>query len=233
MVLLGRCDGLTCQTDYDCSLAGTCTNGQCVCQTWVTGDDCAALNLKPLKSKADFKGLVQPAGNWSRWGTRASVVKDGDTYHMFAAGGWYKLMRQSASPLSALLVRQREMAFECPLSVWGAKSQVLHAVSHHGPLGPYERVGVAIPTEAHNPVLSRATDGTWLIWTCGCPHTAANTSCMREKLIFPGGAEAAWTTTVCSSKFLTGPPLGSACEHPGQSHSRQTRQPKCPPHHAS
>jgi hypothetical protein len=97
------------------------------------------------------------------------------------------------------------MAFECSLSVWGAKSQVLHAVSHSGPLGPYERLGVAIPTEAHNPVLSRATDGTWLIWTCGCPHKPANTSCVHETLICPGGAQAAWTTTVYSSKSLEGP----------------------------
>jgi hypothetical protein len=124
-----------------------------------------------------------------------------------------------------------EMAFECPLSVWGAKSQVLHAVSHHGPLGPYERVGVAIPTEARNPVLSRATDGTWLIWTCGCPHTAANTSCMREKLIFPGGAEAAWTTTVYSSKSLTGPweahvnTLGNLT--PGKLGSQNVSPPSC------
>jgi hypothetical protein len=83
VVLLVNCDA--CQNDYDCSLAGTCTNGKCVCQPWVTGDDCAALNLKPLKTKADLQGMVQPAGNWSRWG--ASVVQDTDgVHHMFAAG---------------------------------------------------------------------------------------------------------------------------------------------------
>ena len=40
--------------------------------------------------------------------------------------------------------------------------------------------------QAHNPVLSRATDGTWLIWTCGCPHEA-QPGCSRGALTCPGG----------------------------------------------
>lgn len=181
VALAATCHG-GCRDDYDCSLAGSCRNGQCVCQSWVKGADCAALNLRPLKSKAELQATVQPAGNWSRWG--GSVVDDGNgTHHMFAA----------------------EMAFECGLNVWTSKSQVLHAVSHTGPLGPFKRVGLAIPTEAHNPVLSRAADGTWLIWTCGCPHTPAEQDCDREKVVCPGGAQASWTTTVYSSKTLNGP----------------------------
>ena len=155
----------TCTTDLDCSLAGTCTEGTCVCQPWTKGQDCAALNLVPLEAEGMVQAAVQPAGNWSRWG--GSVVKDDTgTLHMFAA----------------------EMAFECGLGVWTAKSQVLHATSTSGnPLGPFERVGVAIPTEAHNPVLSRAVDGTWLIWTCGCPMPAADRACKHTTVTCPGG----------------------------------------------
>jgi hypothetical protein len=31
----------------DCSLGGTCTNSQCVCDIWFTGPTCAYLNLQP------------------------------------------------------------------------------------------------------------------------------------------------------------------------------------------
>jgi hypothetical protein len=54
-------------------------------------------------------------------------------------------------------------------------------------------------------VLSRAVDGTWLLWTCGCPNPTASHACDRESLTCPGGAQAAWTTTVYSSASLDGP----------------------------
>ena len=70
--------------------------------------------------------------------------------------------------------------------------------------GPFTRQGLAVGTEAHNPVLSRATDGTWLLWTCGCPH-AAPPGCGHAALVCPGGKAAAWTTTVYSATSLDGP----------------------------
>ena len=84
--------------------------------------------------------------------------------------------------------------------------QVAHGISTSGPLGPFERIGLAIPSEAHNPVLSRdPVDGTWLIWTCGCPHTPKHDDCTQETVSCPGGAPAQWTTTVYSSPSLDGP----------------------------
>jgi hypothetical protein len=66
------------------------------------------------------------------------VIDENNTAHMFAA----------------------EMGFHCSLGVWIDKSQVIHAINKDGnPLGVFEKVGVAVPTEAHNPVLSRAVDG--------------------------------------------------------------------------
>ena len=182
--LLPSCLG-GCGSDLDCSLAGSCVNGTCKCQSWSKGPDCAALNLAPVRSATDVRSIVEPAENWTRWG--GSVVYDGDgdgMYHLFAA----------------------EMAKGCALSVWSYKSQVVHAVSNSS-TGPFRRLGVAIPFEAHNPVLSRSpTDGTWLLWTCGCPFTPVHVEgCAREVPACPGGAEAIWTTTVYSSASLYGP----------------------------
>lgn len=175
---------------FACSLAGQCLpNGTCECQPWTRGPDCAALNLVDLNSSADVTPLLLPAANWTRWG--GSVVRDptnSSVFHLFAA----------------------EMAFECGLGVWTYKSQVAHGVTHSGsPLGPFTRVGTAVPTEAHNPVLSRdPVDGTWLLWTCGCPAPPETQDCSPPHsgpLVCPGGAASQWTTTVYSSTSLDGP----------------------------
>ena len=178
-----------CTDDFDCSLAGSCVNGKCQCQAWTKGDDCAALNLAPVSSADAVHAIVEPTsppGNWTRWGGSVVHDVDGDgMYHMFAA----------------------EMAEGCKLNVWTFKSRVMHAVSNSS-TGPFTRVGVAIPFEAHNPVLTRdPSDGTWLIWTCGCPYTPKHADgCASEApVICPGGAQAQWTTTVYSSASLYGP----------------------------
>ena len=173
-------DAAGCETDLDCSLAGSCVEGACRCQSWTKGPRCGALNLHPPPNAAAVVAAVQPVANWTRWGS--SVVEHGGLYHLFSA----------------------EMADECPLSVWGSKSTVIHSVSA-SPTGPFRRLGLAIGAEAHNPVLSRATDGTWLIWTCGCPRPSVPKGCVRETVSCPGGQAAAWTTTVYSSKSLDGP----------------------------
>jgi hypothetical protein len=145
------------------------------------GADCSLLRLVPLKSAGDLKSAVQPVGNATRWG--GTIAEDGGQYHLFSA----------------------EMASNCTLGVWTYKSTVVHSVST-SPTGPFERIGVAISAEAHNPVISRAVDGTWLIWTCGCPNpSAAPTGCAHQKLTCEGGQAASWTTTVYSSKSLHGP----------------------------
>ena len=135
-----------------------------------------------MASEDDVVSLVNPSSNWTRWGGR--VVQDDDgSFHLFAA----------------------EMAYNCGLSVWGYKSQVLHAIGNSS-TGPFQHVETAIPTEAHNPVITRdPSDGTWLIWTCGCPHVSDHDDCSFENVQCPGGAAPAWTTTVYSSKSLHGP----------------------------
>lgn len=91
-----------------------------------------------------------------------------------------------------------EMMNDCSLGVWGSLSTVIHSVGTSA-MGPFDRVGVAVPHEAHNPVVSRTADKSlWLIWTCGCPQARPppHSGCKKETLACPGGAEPAWTTTV-------------------------------------
>jgi hypothetical protein len=42
--------GGTCQTDWDCSLGGSCTLGVCVCDAWFTGATCSLLNMRPVSA---------------------------------------------------------------------------------------------------------------------------------------------------------------------------------------
>lgn len=127
----------------------------------------------------------------SSWG--GSVVRGDDgKYHMFAA----------------------EMSEGCGLKSWSTNSIVVHAVAD-APMGPFERKDVAVQAFAHNPVVARAPDGTWVLWHigCGAPNRGVlpcetcsggqtNKSCPRE------GEEVACTantTHVLSAKSLDGP----------------------------
>ena len=145
----------------------------CICSFPPLSPDLPRPTNPPRPAPSPTPMQVQPHDNWTRWG--GSPVHDPDTglYHLFSA----------------------EMADKCSLNVWGTQSTVIHSTSTSA-TGPFTRVGLAIGAEAHNPVISRATDGTWLIWTCGCPNpNPPSSSCTRTKLTCPGGQQAAWTTT--------------------------------------
>jgi hypothetical protein len=53
-----------CQSDWDCSLAGTCEAGTCKCDAWASGSDCSYLNFQPVDKKAF--GYIDET--WSSWG---------------------------------------------------------------------------------------------------------------------------------------------------------------------
>ena len=57
--------GGPCQTDFNCSLGGVCTDSICKCDSWTTGPQCGLLNLvKPQTTNG--QGL-QDDGYYS-WG---------------------------------------------------------------------------------------------------------------------------------------------------------------------
>jgi len=46
----GDCPAHTaaCKSDWDCSLAGVCTDGTCHCDAWTTGPDCSSIHFLPV-----------------------------------------------------------------------------------------------------------------------------------------------------------------------------------------
>ena len=125
-----------------------------------------SLALAPLHTNALVLDLL-PApllnlstyrnGTWSSWG--GSVIntpEDNDfKWHLFVA-----FFTQN-----------------CGLGSWTSNSEVVHAVSKSDPLGPYSFQDVAVNVFAHNPQITRHTDGTFLLWTIGMSPQAPESNC--------------------------------------------------------
>lgn len=144
--------GGACTTEDDCSLGGTCTNSQCVCDVWFTGPTCAYLNLQPPK---DTEQGTCGAGfnSYYSWGGR--TVEVDNQYHAY-------------------------VSFMCKhnsLSQWTTASSSAHFVAS-SPVGPYtwspeqcDTEGVCIPTVipwSHNTVVVESGESPqYQIWHIG------------------------------------------------------------------
>eukprot|EP01084_Bolivina_argentea_P142152 249728_1 len=136
--------GDPCSTDEDCYLRGECQNSKCICDHWAKGANCAYLNLAPAdKNRQGY--LNTTAGGYNSWGGRP--IKVNNTYHLFAA----------------------EMENHCTLNGWTKVSQVVRAESTNH-LGPYKMKQLIFPTFAHNPQITQAIDGTYLLYYIGVPN---------------------------------------------------------------
>lgn len=114
-----------CKTESDCSLNGLCTAGACRCDQPWSGPACATLDFEPAPAGGMY-GFGTPF-HTSSWGGNA--VEDGGLWHLFVT----------------------EIAGAgCGLHKWGQQSTVTHATSKV-PEGPYEKQGLALPHQAHNP----------------------------------------------------------------------------------
>ena len=69
-----------CHTEMDCSLAGECVDGACVCDGWTHGAHCEILNLEPAQTA--HLGYHNSSG-WNSWGG-ASIEFDGKWF-LFAS----------------------------------------------------------------------------------------------------------------------------------------------------
>merc|ERR1712224_1052545 len=126
----------------DCSLAGECANGKCVCDGWTHGDFCEILNLNPVDSRAFG---YRNASGYHSWG--GASIQDP------ATGKWYLFVSQIKG--------------KCPLlGYWSRLSEGVRLVSDH-PTGPWTFDTVVLHEFAHNVKPFRAPDGTWLIYYIG------------------------------------------------------------------
>ena len=121
-----------CISGLDCSLNGVCANGACACDPGWHGPACELLSLGASPASAAqgaAYGFGKPFATTS-WGGNA----------IFAAGGdeqWHLFVTEIAGA-------------GCGLHAWQGQSTVVHATASSAS-GPYERVGVAVEHQAHNP----------------------------------------------------------------------------------
>ena len=107
-------------------LNGECVHGVCVCDKGWKGDNCGLLDLNPKPTVAyGFGGVEKDTSSWG--GGPPAYDPKTKKYHLFVT----------------------ELAGNCGMGTWARMSQAAHAVSDSIE-GPYERVGLAIPTESHN-----------------------------------------------------------------------------------
>ena len=113
-----------CTTAMDCHLGGICTPaGRCKCDSTWLGPTCEQLNVAQ-------GSIAYAPPNRSSWGGGPPVLSPIDNkYHLYVS----------------------EMGGHCGLNVWQSMSTVVDTVSSTASAaGPYTRVGVVIPREAHN-----------------------------------------------------------------------------------
>lgn len=129
-----------CTDAMDCSLGGKCVEGRCACSPMWQGERCEQLALGKA-SNVGQNGYRNPQG--ASWGGSAIRADDG-TYHMFVS----------------------YMSNDCGLGSWKFNSVIHHTVSDD-PEGPYTFRSVVFDEFAHNPTITRAPDGTYLLYHIG------------------------------------------------------------------
>ena len=162
-----------CSTDWDCSLAGDCVSGACVCDAWATGDDCSYLNMLPVDP--DRLGYLDPVH--SSWGGTVLHSAKDKQWHMYMAeidcpnGTWGRPSHPGGPPSGG--PGKAGGQTRCGLGNWGGSSQVAHAVASH-PAGPYQRQELVLGQEHHNPETKVSPfDGSWNIYSITHKVTAA------------------------------------------------------------
>jgi hypothetical protein len=110
------------------------------CDPGLSGPDCTVLTALPTPLDG---GLSDPEASF--WDGSAIQADDG-SWHLFAS----------------------RFVNGCGLSSWTTNSECVHATAV-GPLGPFQVDSVVTPAFCHNPVIRRAKDGTYLLFSLGQP----------------------------------------------------------------
>mmetsp|Transcript_13508 Transcript_13508/g.19770 ORF Transcript_13508/g.19770 Transcript_13508/m.19770 type:complete len:596 (+) Transcript_13508:169-1956(+) len=128
--------GGLCASDWDCSLAGVCSDStkKCVCDDWATGHDCSYLDLQPIPpDKISYLHNVHTS-----WGASIVYSNHDQLYHMYVS--------EITCPPDYV------KSTRCGLNFWQTQSQVAHATSPTLQ-GPYVRQKAVVAPFAHNPTV--------------------------------------------------------------------------------
>ena len=141
--------GGSCQSPDDCFGGGDCASRRCACDATWTGPHCEQLHLLPIDAvhpgfPVDGPGPTRPSlptNSTFPWG--GAVAEDQGVFHLLFT----------------------EWLNHCPMTfkTFATSTHIAHATAPTA-VGPWTRVGVAVPQAAGNPALSRAPDGTWLLY---------------------------------------------------------------------
>lgn len=151
--ILWPCRGLA-----DCSYNGRCDagSGRCACKPNWTGPRCEQLKLEPVeRTRLGYRALDGSGRNVSSWGAPVLWDEASQLWH-----GWASELREG-----------------CGINSWESNSQIVHLVSD-SPLGPFERRGVLWPAFAHEPDVTRAPNGTWVMLYSGYALNASQLSAL-------------------------------------------------------
>jgi hypothetical protein len=174
-LLLSLGKSVACLDETDCSLAGECRDGTCVCDGWTHGLYCEQLNLEPVDSTLFGYRNASGYNSWGGASVHWTTDQGGD-------GKWYLFTSQ--------------MQGRCTLlGHWSTLSQVVRSASDAGPSGPFLDATVVVPSFAHNAKPFLSPDGTWLIFYIGeinnISHTCSNGTSIGTASAALGAAAAA------------------------------------------
>ncbi len=142
-----------CSSDADCSFNGACQQGECRCDAAWSGPSCGSLRLLPASRGAGLRA-VDDGHNTSTWGGTVSLDNATGKLHMWAS----------------------EMAGHCGIGAWKINSFVVHAVADKDSPDMFKRVeggshgtDMKFPIFTHEPSVSRAPSGEWVLYWSGYP----------------------------------------------------------------
>eukprot|EP01047_Picozoa_sp_COSAG01_P058417 COSAG01_NODE_6883_length_3452_cov_6.226663_1_plen_460_part_00 len=143
-----------CADDEGCELNGKCLGGACRCDPQWSGPSCGQLRLGPTTRDSGYRG--GGAGALARASSAAESTWGGSLAGPDSSGRWHGYFAR--------------MSLGCGLLSWKTNSQIVHAVSSSGPLGPYApREPAMIPRFAHNPTVHRdSKTGRVYVYHIGC-----------------------------------------------------------------
>ena len=154
-----------CTSDLDCSLNGVCTAGSCSCDRPWTGASCGVLGFKPVAMPQGYGMVPNRSATWG-----GNILRENDDrFHLYVSA----------------------MTNDCALGDWSSNSRIEHGVADR-PEGPFEFVGVAIPTQAHNSAPLRLHDGSFAIVHIGsgAGKIDGGRNCTNGSSVLPEKADA-------------------------------------------